>query len=328
MSLGCLNPIIPLTKFPKYLLTLPSNNAQLMQRKPVWVGIYPAVTTKFTSSGALDIATFLRNIQAQVEAGVQGIIIGGSLGESSTITHEERLTMLQAVLDGYGEEVDVILNVAEGSTVAAIDLAQKAQAAGAHGLMLLPPMMYKPTDSEVADFFVDVAKSTDLSILVYNNPVDYKIEITLDIFEQLAAFPNIAAVKESTRITSNVIRMRNRFGNRFQILCGVDTIALEALLLGADGWVAGLVCAFPKETVALYRLVLEGRLEEAKVLYQWFMPLLELDISPQLVQNIKLAETYTGLGTEYVRPPRKPLLGAERERVQSIIEHAMANLPL
>jgi dihydrodipicolinate synthase/N-acetylneuraminate lyase len=299
-----------------------------MQRKPVWTGIYPAVTTKFTASGELDIPAFLRNIDAQVEAGASGIIIGGSLGESSTITHDERLTMLKAVLDGYGNEVDVILNVAEGSTANAITLAQKAQEAGAHGLMLLPPMMYKPTDTEVADFFIDVAKSTDLSILVYNNPVDYKIEITLDIFEQLAPFSNVAAVKESTRLTSNVIRMRNRFGHRFKILCGVDTIAMEELLLGADGWVAGLVCAFPKETVALYRLVLDGRIEEAKALYQWFMPLLELDVSPQLVQNIKLAETYTGLGTEYVRPPRKPLTGTERERVKAVIEHALANRPI
>ncbi len=299
-----------------------------MQRQPSWTGIYPAVTTKFTSDGDLDLDTFLRNISAQVAAGVQGIIIGGSLGESSTITHEERLTMLRAVLEAFGDHTDVILNVAEGSTAGAIALAQKAQEAGAHGLMLLPPMMYKPTDAEVADFFTDVAKSTDLSILVYNNPVDYKIEITLDIFEQLAPLPNIAAVKESTRLTSNVVRMRNRFGHRFKILCGVDTIALEELVLGADGWVAGLVCAFPKETVAIYQMVREGRMEEAKALYQWFMPLLELDVSPQLVQNIKLAESYTGLGTEYVRPPRKPLQGAERERVRAIIEQAMANRPM
>lgn len=296
-----------------------------MSRQPIWTGIYPAVTTKFTDRGTLDLPAFMHNIRAQVEAGVQGIIIGGSLGESSTITHEERLTLLAAVLNEYGDQVDVILNVAEGSTARAIELAQKAEAAGAHGIMLLPPMMYKPTDDEVAQFFLDVARATDLSILVYNNPVDYKIEITLDIFEQLAPMPNIAAVKESTRLTSNVIRMRNRFGDRFKILCGVDTIAMEELALGADGWVAGLVCAFPKETVALYNHVKAGRYAEARALYQWFMPLLELDVSPQLVQNIKLAEAYTGLGNENVRPPRRPLQGAERERVIAIIEAALAN---
>ena len=298
-----------------------------MRRQPIWTGVYPAVTTKFTAEGALDIPAFMHNIRAQVEAGVQGIIIGGSLGESSTITHEERLSMLAAVLEAFGDQVDVILNVAEGSTARAIELAQKAEAAGAHGIMLLPPMMYKPTDDEVAQFFLEVARATDLSILVYNNPVDYKIEITLDIFEQLAAMPNIAAVKESTRLTSNVIRMRNRFGNRFKILCGVDTIALEELALGADGWVAGLVCAFPKETVALYNYAKAGRYAEALALYQWFMPLLELDVSPQLVQNIKLAEAYTGVGNENVRPPRRPLRGAERERVIAIIEEALQHRP-
>jgi len=298
-----------------------------MSRQPIWTGVYPAVTTKFTAEGALDLPAFMHNIRAQVEAGVQGIIIGGSLGESSTITHKERLTMLAEVLSEYGDRVDVILNVAEGSTARAIELTQKAEAAGAHGIMLLPPMMYKPTDDEVAQFFLDVARATNLSILVYNNPVDYKIEITLDIFEKLAPMPNIAAVKESTRLTSNVIRMSNRFGDRFKILCGVDTIAMEELTLGADGWVAGLVCAFPKETVALYNYVKAGQYDMARALYQWFMPLLELDVSPQLVQNIKLAEAYTGLGNENVRPPRRPLQGAERERVTAIIEAALQHRP-
>ncbi len=299
-----------------------------MNRTPLWTGVYPAVTTKFTPEGALDLKAFLHNIHAQVEAGATGIIIGGSLGESSTLTHEERLLMLDAVLNTYGSQVDVVLNVAEGSTARAIELAQQAEKAGAHGIMLLPPMMYKPTEAEVADFFLDVARNTSLSILVYNNPVDYKVEITLEIFDQLAQAPNIAAVKESTRLTSNVIRMRNRFGERFRILCGVDTIAMEEILLGADGWVAGLVCAFPQETVTLYHLLKAARLDEARALYQWFMPLLELDISPQLVQNIKLAEAYTGLGNEYVRLPRKPLQGAERARVAAIIEQALASRPI
>ncbi len=298
-----------------------------MNRTPLWTGVYPAVTTKFTPEGTLDLKAFLHNIRAQVEAGATGIIIGGSLGESSTLTHEERLLMLKTVLDTHGNQTDVILNVAEGSTARAIALVQQAEQAGAHGIMLLPPMMYKPTETEVADFFLDVARSTSLSILVYNNPVDYKVEITLEVFDQLAQVPNIAAVKESTRLTSNVIRMRNRFGERFRILCGVDTLAMEEILLGADGWVAGLVCAFPQETAVLYRLLKAGRIAEARALYQWFMPLLELDVSPQLVQNIKLAEAYTGLGNEYVRPPRKPLQGAERDRVAAIIEQALASRP-
>ncbi len=298
-----------------------------MTRQVSWYGIYPAVTTKFHKNGDLDIPMFLKNIQFQVESGVDGIIIGGSLGESSTITHEDRLALLDATLEAVGHQVDVLLNIAEGSTRSAIDLAKKAKVHGAHGLMVLPPMMYKPTDQEVADFFIEVADATDLPIIVYNNPVDYKIEITLDIFDQLQHCPTIQAVKESTRDVSNVSRMRSRFGNRFKILCGVDTLALEELLMGADGWVAGLVDAFPQETVAIYRLAKAGRTDEAIAIYRWFLPILELDINPQLVQNIKLAEVMTGIGTEHVRKPRKKLVGEERQRVIRILEEGLANRP-
>ncbi|RMG80804.1 MAG: dihydrodipicolinate synthase family protein [Bacteroidetes bacterium] len=298
-----------------------------MKRTVQWKGIYPAVTTKFTETGDLDIPTYLKNIEAQIDAGVDGIIIGGSLGESSTLTHDERLELLKATLDCADGRVDVILNIAEGATRNAISLAQKAQKAGADGLMLLPPMMYKPTDDETADFFIEVATNTDLPILIYNNPVDYKIEVTLDMFERFTAYDNIQAVKESTRDISNVTRMKNRFGDRFKILCGVDTLAMEELLMGADGWIAGLVDAFPAETVAIYRLIKAGRTAEALAIYRWFLPILELDISPQLVQNIKLAEVMTGLGTEHVRPPRKPLKGAERQRVLDILNAGLATRP-
>lgn len=296
-------------------------------RKVKWEGVYPAVTTKFFADGTLDVDTFMHNIDAQVTAGVHGVVIGGSLGESSTITHQERMVLLQKVLEKHGESVDVILNIAEGSTVQAKNLAQKAEKAGAHGLMVLPPMMYKATDQEVAEFYQEVAAATQLPIMLYNNPVDYKIEITIDIFEQLLPCQNITAVKESTRDISNVTRLKNRFGDRFKILCGVDTLAMEELLMGADGWVAGLVCAFPEETMAIYNLVKAGQNKEALRIYRWFLPLLELDIHPQLVQNIKLAEKYTGLGNEYVRAPRKPLQGAMREKVVHIIETALKNRP-
>ncbi|MDF1864827.1 MAG: dihydrodipicolinate synthase family protein [Saprospiraceae bacterium] len=298
-----------------------------MKRQVKWEGVYPAVTTKFTASGDLDVPTYLKNIEAQIQAGVDGIIIGGSLGESSTITHEERLELLNATLDCSNGRVDVILNIAEGSTRNAISLARKAQDLGAHGLMLLPPMMYKPTDYETADYFKTIASNTDLPIVIYNNPVDYKIEITIPMFEEFTKYDNLQAVKESTRDISNVTRMRNRFGDRFKILCGVDTLAMEELLMGADGWIAGLVDAFPAETVAIYRLVKVGRIEEALKIYRWFLPILELDINPQLVQNIKLAEVMTGLGTEHVRAPRQILQSAERERVIGILEHGLANRP-
>jgi 1-pyrroline-4-hydroxy-2-carboxylate deaminase len=292
-----------------------------------WQGVYPAVTTKFTPAGDLDIPAFLSNIQAQLDAGVDGIIIGGSLGESSTLAQEERIELLLATRAMVAGRVPVLLNVAEGSTRSALRLVRIAHENGADGLMVLPPLLYKPLDSETVAFFQAIARETPLPILVYNNPVDYKVEITLDMFEVLLREDSIQAVKESTRDISNVTRIRNRFGDRLKILCGVDTLALEELLMGADGWVAGLVDAFPRETVAIYRLVRAGRLEEARAIYRWFLPILELDISPQLVQNIKLAEVMTGLGTEHVRLPRRPLAGPERERVLDILHRGLATRP-
>jgi 4-hydroxy-tetrahydrodipicolinate synthase len=188
-------------------------------------------------------------------------------------------------------------------------------------------MRYKATAAETVAYFEAVAGSTDLPIMIYNNPVDYGIEVTIPMFESLLKHPQIQAVKESTRDTTNVIRLQNAFGERLSILSGVDTLALESLLLGAQGWVAGLVCAFPAETVAIYALAKAGRIEEATDLYKWFMPLLELDINPQLVQNIKMAEVATRIGSEYVRLPRMPLQEPERSRVAQIIATALATRP-
>src|SRR4029079_7798192 len=190
------------------------------------------------------------------------------------------------------------------------------------------PMRYKTDERETVEYFKAVADATDLPIMIYNNPVDYKIEVTLNMFEELAGCKNIAAVKESTRDVTNVSRMVNRFGDRFKILCGVDTLAMEELLLGAEGCVAGLFCAFPKETVAIYNLVKQGSIEEARKIYRWFMPLLELDIHPKLVQYIKLAGAQTGLGSEEVRTPRLKLTGEERERILGIIRKAIAERPI
>ncbi|MCB0534137.1 MAG: dihydrodipicolinate synthase family protein [Saprospiraceae bacterium] len=295
--------------------------------QPTWNGVYPAVTTQFKENGELDLPAFKHNLKAQLEAGVHGFIIGGSLGESSTLTHDERVILLSQAKEVASGKIPVLLNIAEGSTQQAIMLARRAQDNGADGLMVLPPMMYRPTDAETVAYFRTVAQSTDLPILIYNNPVDYKVEVTPDMFEELLQLENIQAVKESTRDTSNVTRLYNRFGERLKILCGVDTLALEELLMGAHGWVAGLVDAFPRETVAIYTLAKAGRVEDARAIFRWFLPILELDISPQLVQNIKLAELMTGMGTEHVRPPRMKLAGAERERVRQIIQRGLDTRP-
>lgn len=293
-----------------------------------WEGVMPAVTTKFNDDDTLDLDMFKTNIEAQLNAGVSGIILGGTLGEASTLSDEEKRILIQETVQIVNGKVPVIINIAEQSTKGAIIAAQKAKEYGATGLMMLPPMRYNATDYETVTYFKEVANSTDLPIMIYNNPVDYKIEVTLDMFEELIQCKNIEAVKESTRDISNITRIRNRFGNRLKVLCGVDTLALESILMGADGWVAGLVCAFPAETVAIHELVKAERSAEAIEIYRWFLPLLELDISPQLVQNIKLAEVGTGIGTEIVRAPRLPLQGAERERVLKIIEDGLRTRPV
>ncbi len=292
-----------------------------------WKGVYPAVTTKFHQDGSLDIKAFQKNIEVQQAAGVDAIVLGGTLGESSVLEASEKSALIKATQEVVKKKIPVIMNIAEGSTKVAIDAAQQAKKDEVDGLMLLPPMRYSSDHRETVQYFKSVASATDLPIMIYNNPVDYKIEVTLDMFEELQSCPTIQAVKESTRDISNVTRMINRFGDRFKILSGVDTLALESLCLGADGWVAGLVCAFPKETVAIYRLMKAGRLPEALSIYRWFLPLLELDINAKLVQNIKLAEKLEGVGTEWVRAPRLLLEGHERANVTQIIEKGIATRP-
>ncbi|MCF7561255.1 dihydrodipicolinate synthase family protein [Sabulilitoribacter multivorans] len=294
----------------------------------IWNGVMPAVTTQFTANDELDLEMFKIHIKAQLDAGVHGIVLGGTLGEASTLTDEERRILTREAVKFVNGKVPVLMNIAEQTTKAAINLAKVAQEDGAKGLMMLPPMRYKASDEEVVEYFKAVANSTSLPIMIYNNPVDYKIEVTLDMFEELIdACPNIQAVKESTRDTTNITRIKNRFGNRLAILTGVDTLALESLLIGADGWVAGLVDAFPAETVAIYELQKAGRIKEAIEIYRWFMPLLELDINPKLVQYIKLASVYTKIGSEYVRAPRLVLRGKERKKITKIIEDAIAIRP-
>jgi 1-pyrroline-4-hydroxy-2-carboxylate deaminase len=289
-----------------------------------WKGVFPALTTPFTANDELDLPMFEKNLNAQLQAGVHGVIIGGSLGEASTLTTNEKEILVKLALEKVADKIPVVLNVAESATMDALVQVKFAKQWNVHGLMLLPPMRYKSDDRETVEYFKTIANATDLPIMIYNNPVDYKIEVTADMFEEMIECENITAVKESTRDVSNVTRMRNRFGNRYKILCGVDTIAMEELLLGADGWVAGLVNAFPRETVAIYNLTKSRKIDEATKIYRWFMPLLELDIYPKLVQYIKLAATQTGLGTEHVRPPRLRLVGEEREKILKIINDGIA----
>ena len=293
-----------------------------------WKGVFPALLTPFNPDDKLDLKMFEKNLAAQLGSGVHGIIIGGSLGEASTITEKEKEEMTEFAVEYLRGKIPVILNIAESRTGDAIKQAANAGKWKADGIMLLPPMRYKTDDRETIAYFQVVAKSTDLPIMIYNNPPDYKIDTRPDMFEELAECENITALKESSRDVTNLTRMKNLFGDRFKILCGVDTLAMEELCLGADGWVAGLVCAFPKETVAIYNLVKDGKIAEATKIYRWFMPLLELDIHPKLVQYIKLAAQQTGIGSEYVRAPRLMLEGEERERILKIINDGIVKRPI
>ncbi len=292
-----------------------------------WKGVYPAVLTPFKKDDTIDYEIFKVNIDEQLNAGIDGIILAGSLGETSTLSNTEKNDLLVYTKELVQNKVPVVMNIAEQSTKVAIQAAKDAEERGADGLMLLPPMRYKADDRETLEFFKAVAESTSLPIMIYNNPVDYKIMVTLEMFDILAGIPNIQAVKESSRDVTNVTRMINRFGDRFSIMCGVDPLAMESLCMGADGWVAGLVDAFPRETVAIYRLIKAGHYYEALKIYRWFLPVLELDIHPKLVQYIKLAATVAGISTEEVRAPRLVIEGEERKAVLAIINKAMKSRP-
>ncbi|HQW12341.1 MAG TPA: dihydrodipicolinate synthase family protein [Saprospiraceae bacterium] len=298
-----------------------------MRETSLWHGVYPALLTPFTAEDAIDYEMFEKNLLVQIDAGVSGIILAGTLGEASTLSNDEKFDLLRFAKSVVPEKFPVILNIAEQATNEAVNIAIKAKELGADGLMLLPPMRYKASDREVVAYFIAVAIATDLPILIYNNPVDYGIHVTLEMFDELIKYPTIQAVKESTRDLTNITRMLNRFGDRICILGGVDTIALETQLMGAVGSVAGLVDAFPYETMAIYNLAKLGRIDEALDIYRWFMPLLELDILPRLVQYIKLAATEEGIGSEYVRAPRLALEGEERSRILAIIKAAQASRP-
>lgn len=292
-----------------------------------WSGIFPAMLTPFHENGDLDLEMLAINIEAQLAAGSEGLILAGTLGEASVLTTDEKFELLTYTLGVVNGRCPVLLNVAENTTRDAVAFAQKAEKLGATGLMVLPPMRYRADNVEVVTYFRTVAQSTSLPILIYNNPVDYGIYITLDMFEELLREPNIQAVKESTRDLTNITRLRNRFGDRLKILGGVDTIFLESLVVGADGTVAGLVDAFPRETFAIFDAFRKGDIKKAVDIYRWFMPLLELDIQPKLVQYIKLAATKEGLSTPYTRAPRLPLEGEEEKRIHKIIDDAIASRP-
>jgi len=292
-----------------------------------WEGVFTALTTKFNESGEVDHSAMEAHVDRQISAGVHGIIVLGSLGENGSLSAAEKQEVVKTAVAACGKRVPAIACVAETTTAEACACARGAARSGVSGLMVLPPMRYASDPRETEQYLRTVAAASDMPVMLYNNPVSYNVDITPAMFARLADEPKFIAIKESSDNVRRITDIRNLVGDRYAIFTGVDDIALESLLLGCAGWVAGLVCAFPRETVALYRMVKERRIDEALALYRWFMPLLHLDVSVKFVQNIKLAETRADGGNERVRPPRLPLAGEERSRVETVIARALAARP-
>lgn len=292
-----------------------------------WAGVFPAVTTKFKPNEDLDHAEMERHFEFQIENGVHGLLTCGSLGEASTLSFDEKLAVTRTALDVANGRVPVLVNVSETRTANACRFVEQARAMGVQGFMVMPSVLYAADAREAKDNLRTIAQAAQLPIMVYNNPVSYKVDLTPDDFKDLADCEWIVAIKESTDNIRRITDLRNAVGHRYQLFMGVDDLSFEGLAVGADGLLAGLVVAFPKETVTLYKLMQAKRWDEALKLYQWFMPLMHLDVSNKLVQNLKLVEFLVGVGNENVRRPRQPLQGAERERVALIVQQALATRP-
>ena len=292
-----------------------------------WKGVFPAVTTRFDADLNLDADAMKRHVDWQIDAGVDGIITTGSLGEAGTLSISEKVDVAKCAVEASAGRVPILATVAESATSDGVAFIREAQRHGVSGFMTLPGIPYVSDLRETVAHFRTLAEASDLPIMIYNNPVAYGVDLGVEGLAELADEPKFVAVKESSDQIRRVTDIINRLGDRFRIFAGVDDLALESLLMGADGWVAGLVDAFPEETVAIYRLAAAGRRAEALQLYRWFSQLLKLDVSTKLVQNIKLAGAIVGRSTEHVRPPRLVLEGDERRRVQQIVEQALEARP-
>ena len=292
-----------------------------------WQGVYPAVTTKFRSDLRLDTAAMEKHFAWQIDSGVDGLIVCGSLGENSVLGAEEKLEVLRIAVRISARRVPVLQTIAEGTTTEGIALCERSAREGADGFMVLPGMRYISDRRETIAHYRAIAKASPRPIMLYNNPVAYGVDVTPDMFSELADEKAIVAIKESSDDVRRVTDILTQSGDRYAIFCGVDDLAMEAMLMGACGWVAGLVNAFPAETVAIHRLIRAGQISEALTIYRWFTPLLHLDASRKLVQNIKLAESIVGVGNENMRPPRLPLIEEERERVTALVRRALETRP-
>lgn len=292
-----------------------------------WKGVFPATTTQFRPDYSVDIEATLRHVDVMLQAGIHGLIMLGTVGENCSLEYSEKLSLLKATVQHVAGRVPVLTGVAEYTTALACRYAADAQAAGCDGLMVLPAMVYRGDDRETMTHFRSVARASDLPIMIYNNPVSYKTDIRPEMFAELADEPRFAAIKESSEDVRRITDIYNLCGNRYILFSGVDDLVLESLLLGAVGWISGLVNAFPAENRLLWDLAASGQWDKALQVYRWYTPLLHLDTHPKLVQYIKLAVQECGYGSELTRPPRLTLTGDERERILQIIRTGIATRP-
>ena len=290
-----------------------------------WQGVFPAATTQFFPDQALDLRSTMAHLDRMIEAGVHGLIMLGTVGENCSLEYGEKLEVLKATVGHVAGRVPVLSGVAECTTALACRFARDAERVGVQGLMVLPAMVYKSDGREAMTHFRAVAAASGLPIMVYNNPVSYGVDITPEMFAELADEPKLVAIKESSENVRRITDIKNACGDRYTLFCGVDDLVLESLLLGATGWVSGLVNAFPAENRLLWDLATSGRWDEAVEVYRWYTPLLHLDTHVKLVQYIKLAVQECGLGSEVVRAPRLMLEGEERERILGIIRRGIAS---
>jgi 4-hydroxy-tetrahydrodipicolinate synthase len=295
--------------------------------KSKWRGVFPAVTTQFRQDQSLDLAGTERHLHVLLESGVTGLVMLGSLGENVQMEPDEKRQVMELAIKTSNGRVPVLSGVQEPSTAAACRYAREMEKLGADGLMVLPATVYKSDSRETIAHYRTVARSTGLPILVYNNPVAYGVDITPEMFAELADEKTLVAIKESSGDVRRVTDLYNIVGDRYAIFCGVDDLILESVMLGAVGWVAGIGLAFPKENQHLWELMQAGKWDDARALYRWYTPLLHLDVHLKFVQQIKLCIQECGLGSEWVRTPRLPLAGAERERVLGIIRKGLAERP-
>ena len=292
-----------------------------------WKGVYPAACTQFRSDQSLDVPATLRHLDAMLDAGIHGLVMLGTVGENCSLEHAEKLEVLRQTVRHVNGRVPVLTGVAEYTTALGCRFAADAQQAGVDGLMVLPAMVYPSDPRETVVHFQTVARSTPLPVMIYNNPVSYKVDVRPATFSELAGDANIVAIKESSEDPRRITDIRNAVGDRFTLFCGVDDLVMESYILGAQGWISGLVNAFPAENRLLWDLLEAGRFTEARQVYRWYTPLLHLDTDPKLVQYIKLAAAECGYGTELTRAPRLPLVGEERERILKLIRDGIAHRP-